>query len=221
MQYCSKCKVSIETPHKRCPLCQGKLEGEDEEESKLFPDLSGEKSRVFLGFKVFTFCCIAILVLGLAVNLMFPAPVFWAGFLAAAVVCMWILTAAAFIKRRNLLKNTLWQMVLLCVVFLFWDFLTGYRGWSLEYGIPVVILLVFPVLTVIVKLMKLPASYYMIYYLLACAAGLLQLLFWPAGLVQMHRVCVLCGAVSALVFAGLGIFQGKYVWEEMRKKTHM
>ena len=112
-------------------------------------------------------------------------------------------------------------MVLLCVVFLFWDFLTGYRGWSLEYGIPVVILLVFPVLTVIVKLMKLPASYYMIYYLLACAAGLLQLLFWPAGLVQMHRVCVLCGAVSALVFAGLGIFQGKYVWEEMRKKTHM
>ena len=86
MQYCSKCKVSIETPHKRCPLCQGKLEGEGEEESKLFPDLSGEKSRVFLGFKVFTFCCIAILVLGLAVNLMFPAPVFWAGFLAAAVV---------------------------------------------------------------------------------------------------------------------------------------
>ena len=44
MQYCSKCKVSIETPHKRCPLCQGKLEGEGEEESKLFPDLSGEKS---------------------------------------------------------------------------------------------------------------------------------------------------------------------------------
>ena len=37
MQYCSKCKVSIETPHKRCPLCQGKLEGEGEEESKLFP----------------------------------------------------------------------------------------------------------------------------------------------------------------------------------------
>lgn len=33
MQYCSKCKVSIETPHKRCPLCQGKLEGEGEEES--------------------------------------------------------------------------------------------------------------------------------------------------------------------------------------------
>ena len=99
-------------------------------------------------------------------------------------------------------------MVLLCVVFLFWDFLTGYRGWSLEYGIPVVILLVFPVLTVIVKLMKLPASYYMIYYLLACAAGLLQLLFWPAGLVQMHRVCVLCGAVSAC-FCGAWDFPGE------------
>ena len=137
------------------------------------------------------------------------------------MTCMWILTTVAFVKRRNLLKNTLWQMVLLCGVFVFWDFLTGYRGWSLEYGIPVVILAVFPVLTVMVKLMKLPAAYYMIYYLLTCAAGLLQLLFWAVGLIEMHRLCVLCGAVSALVFVGLWIFRGKYVVEEMRKKTHM
>ena len=221
MQYCSKCRVFIENPHERCPLCQGKLEGEAKEEEKLFPDLTEQKNRLFLGFRMFTFCCIALIVLGLATNVMFPMKIFLAGFLAAAVTCMWILTTVAFVKRRNLLKNTLWQMVLLCGVFVFWDFLTGYRGLSLEYGIPVVILAVFPVLTVMVKLMKLPAAYYMIYYLLTCAAGLLQLLFWAVGLIEMHRLCVLCGAVSALVFVGLWIFRGKYVVEEMRKKTHM
>ena len=119
MQYCSKCRVFIENPHERCPLCQGKLEGEAKEEEKLFPDLTEQKNRLFLGFRMFTFCCIALIVLGLAVNVMFPMKIFWAVFLAAAVACMWILTTVAFVKRRNLLKNTLWQMVLLCGVFVF------------------------------------------------------------------------------------------------------
>lgn len=55
MQYCSKCKVSIETPHKRCPLCQGKLEGEGEEENKLFPDLSGENPEYFWDLRCLPF----------------------------------------------------------------------------------------------------------------------------------------------------------------------
>ena len=70
MQYCSKCRVFIENPHERCPLCQGKLEGEAKEEEKLFPDLTEQKNRLFLGFRMFTFCCIALIVLGLAVNVM-------------------------------------------------------------------------------------------------------------------------------------------------------
>lgn len=86
---------------------------------------------------------------------------------------------------------------------------------------PVAILLVFPVLTTLVKIMRLPASDYMIYYILACAAGILQLLFWVVGLVEMKVLVILCGAVSALILAGLMIFQGRNFWEELRKKTYM
>lgn len=221
MQYCKRCRVMIENPSERCPLCQGELDGEPEKDGQLFPDLTRERSMKDLGFRIFTFFCAALIIVGLAVNFIIPSRVFWAGFEAAAVVCMWILTAVAFVKRRNLLKNTLWQMVLLCGISLFWDFLTGYRGWSLEYAIPIVILVVFPVLTVIIKLMKLQVSYYMIYYIMACIAGILQMIFLVAGLVKMRIPSVLCGAVSALVLTGLLIFQWKNFWEEVKKKMHM
>lgn len=221
MQYCKRCRVHIQTPAVRCPLCRGKLEGEPERDGQMFPDMTENKSRIALGFRIFSFCCVAIMIVSLMVNVIFPGEVFWAGFVAAAVVCMWLLTAAAFVKRRNLLKNTMWQMVLLWGIFLFWDFLTGYRGWSLEYGIPVAILVVYPVLTVIVKLMKPPVSYYMIYYILACCAGILQMLFLIGNLLETRIPSVICGAVSALILAGLLIFQGRNFWEEVRKKVHM
>ena len=187
----------------------------------MFPDVTRTTSAIELGFKIFTFVCVAMVILGFAGNLILKSEVFWAGFVAAAVGCMWVLTAVGIRKRRNLLKNTLWQMVLLWGVFLFWDFLTGYRGWALEYAVPIVILLVFPILTVMVRVMKLPAAYYMIYYILACSAGLLQMLLLVTGWLTMQIPCVVCGAVSALILVGLMIFQGRHFWEEIKKKVHM
>lgn len=221
MQYCKRCKVQVLSPSRRCPLCQGSLEGEPEKEGQMFPDMTRGRSMMSLFWKIFNFFCVAVVVIGVAVNLMIPSRIFWAGFLAAAVLCMWILTAVAIFKRKNLLKNALWEMALVSGFCIFWDVLTGYKGWSLEYGVPVAILLVFPVLTTLVKIMRLPASDYMIYYILACAAGILQLLFWVVRLVEMKVLVILCGAVSALILAGLMIFQGRNFWEELRKKTYM
>ena len=209
MQYCRRCKAWIENPARRCPLCQGVLEGEPEPEGQLFPDVTRTTSRIEFGFRVFTFVCVALAVVGCAANMIFLSQVFW------------VLTAVGLRKRRNLLKNTLWQMVLLSGIFLLWDFLTGYRGWSLEYAIPIAILLVFPILTVMVKVMNLPAVYYMVYYILACGAGIFQLLLLPVGILKMEIPCILCGTVSCLVLAALVIFQGKSFWDEVKKKVHM
>ena len=73
----------------------------------MFPDMTRGRSMMSLFWKIFNFFCVAVVVIGVAVNLMIPSRIFWAGFLAAAVLCMWILTAVAIFKRKNLLKNAL------------------------------------------------------------------------------------------------------------------
>lgn len=221
MQYCERCKVTIVNPSGRCPLCGGQLEGEPEPDSRMFPDCTREYSVIDRGFRVFTFICIALVLISLAVNFVFPTEIFWAGFVTAAIACMWVLSAVALQKRRNLLKNTLYQMILLCGVFVLWDFLTGYKGWSLDYAVPIVILAAFPILTVMVRLLKSPVSYYMIYYILACGIGILPMIFLAAGLVKMRIPSVLCGTVSVLILAGFIIFQSRNFWEEIRKKMHL
>lgn len=90
MQYCKRCKVRIVNPSRRCPLCQGSLDGEAEPDGELFPDVTRTTSSIEFGFKVFTFVCVTLVVVGCAVNLIFMTQVFWGGFVAAAVGCMWI-----------------------------------------------------------------------------------------------------------------------------------
>lgn len=221
MQHCSRCNVQIMGPAARCPLCQGALEGTPDTEEKMFPDMSRMQSRMMLGFKVFTFLCIAVVVLAGAGNLLFPGRIFWAGFVAAAAACVWVLTAVAFRKRRNLLKSSLWEMLLLWGMFLMWDVLTGFDGWSLDYGMPIAVLAAELVMGVTAVVVSMPVSYYMIYFLLAGGAGLVPLLLMVFG--QIHTVLpsVLCGTVSLLLLAGFLIFQGRAVKEEIRKKLHL
>lgn len=208
-------------PADRCPLCQGSLEGTAENEEKMFPDMSRIHSRIMLGFRIFTFLCIAVVILAGAVNLLLADKSFWSGFVAAAVVCIWTLTAVAFRKRRNLLKSSLWEMVLLCGMFFLWDFLTGYDGWSVEYAIPFAVLAAQTIMGIAAAAFRMPVSYYMIYFLLAGAVGLMPPVLLAFGVIHTAPPAVLCGTVSLLILAALLIFQGRSVREEIRKKLHL
>ena len=146
MQYCKRCKITVRNSRRKCPLCQGNLEGNPEEENRMFPDLRRESSRMAMGFRIFSFVCIAVCVAAVSVNWILGFHSFWSGYVLAGVGCMWILSAVAIVKRRNLFKNAVWEAVLLWAVFLFWDFITGWRGWSVDFGIPIVLLAVYAIL---------------------------------------------------------------------------
>ena len=113
MQYCKRCKITVRNPRRKCPLCQGNLEGNPEEENRMFPDLRRESSRMAMGFRIFSFVCIAVCVAAVSVNWILGFHSFWSGYVLAGVGCMWILSAVAIVKRRNLFKNAVWELSLI------------------------------------------------------------------------------------------------------------
>lgn len=59
--------------------------------------------------------------------------------MAGGTLTAWILTTVGYKKRRNLLKNALWQLILISAGLIIWDFATGWRGWSLDIALPAAI----------------------------------------------------------------------------------
>lgn len=182
-----------------------------------------EKKTVYEGaqfFKIFSFSCIAAIVACMMVNYIFTPTLYWSVFVAGGTLSMWIALAVGFFKRHNLLKNGIWQMLVIPAVCIIWDYFTGWHGWSLDFVMPCVYLAVQISMIIITKIQKLPVEAYMIYYIMACILGLLPAFLLCFRTAQFTPFVIVCSGLSFLWLMALLIFKGKYLFAELYKKLH-
>lgn len=171
-------------------------------------------------FKWFSFSSIAAVVIAVMVNMIFTPKLYWSVFVAGGAVSMWAALAIGFYKRHNLLKNGIWQLIILSTACILWDRFTGWQGWSLDYAFPAICLTILVSLQVIARIQKIPAQEYLIYYILAGLFGMVPFILMLCGLVHVAYLSVLCSGLSFLFLVGMLIFKGKDIMAELHKKMH-
>ena len=77
-------------------------------------------------FQLFTFLCIAAAVLCGMINYLTAETLNWFWFAGAGCLCTWLIVTVAYRKRRNLLKNEMWQLLLVTAIAVLWDIFTGF-----------------------------------------------------------------------------------------------
>ena len=92
--------------------------------------------------QTFSFLCLAIAVICGMINFMMADVLNWFWFAGAGCACAWLVVMVAYYKRRNILKNEMWQLLLISVIAILWDRFTGWKGWSVDFVIPFGILAV-------------------------------------------------------------------------------
>lgn len=173
-------------------------------------------------FKMYTFLSIVAAVIALCVdysgNRQFDISFMICGGIASA----WFASAMSFHKRHNLLKNLMWQLVIITNVCLVWDILMGWIGWSITFVYPVTSIAVLGAMFVVSKIYKREAMDYMIYVIMAAGYGLISsLIFILMGFVEFVIPSVASVGVSIIVFAALALFKWNEVREELEKKLHV
>ncbi len=223
MKYCEKCKVHVTGSWKVCPLCQRPLTDDDSSLGKKdpFPFIPTVYHEFNLFFRILILASISVGIISFAVNFLFPDSGFWSLFVAAGIACAWISLATAVRKRRNIPKTILYQVVLLSVFALLWDLLTGWRGWSLDYVIPILCLGAILVMAVTIKVMRQYISDYLIYFAMEAIFGVIPVLFLLLGILNTSIPCVICVAGSLIALASLWVFSGKNLWEEFKRRLHL
>ncbi len=191
-------------------------------EENTFPgQRENNRNAVRKFFETFTFICVAIAVVCGMVNYMLNDHLSWSLFVGAGCFCTWLVVTVAYGKRRNILKNLMWQLLIITVAGLLWDCFTGWRGWSVDYLLPLASLVVLCSMLVITKVKKLEKSEYLFYLIEAGLFGWIPSILLFAGAVQVTYPSVLCGGISFLVIVGLFIFQRKEFIKEFHKKLRM
>lgn len=181
------------------------------------PNYEGKKV-----LQIFTFCCIAAIVISMMTDIIISPGVHWSVFVASGCVTMWLTMAVGYVKRFNLLKNAAWQLLIMSGICVLWDLGTGWRGWSVNIGIPDICLLIQVVMLIISRIRSLSPREYMIYYVMAAVYSMiLPLILLVTGVIHYRTPSVICIGCSFLLLIGLILFKRKEFKEEMHKKFHV
>lgn len=185
-----------------------------------FPE---RKKTVYKGlkfFQCFSFACIAAACICVMTNIIFTPNSRWSVFVIGGALSMWGTLAIGFFKRHNLLKNGIWQMIILPLVCIVWDICTGWHAWSVDYVMPGVYLTIQISVMIITKLQKLSVEEYMIYHVMAGLLGLLPGVLALFHVPRFNLLCVLCSGISFMWLIAMLIFKRKELFAELQKKLH-
>jgi len=218
---CEKCGVRVTGSPPCCPLCQGPLAGEPDGTGDVYPDIpfAGKPHQLLfrllvLGTVTAAVACIVIL---------FCLPEHSAAALSglAGLASGWLTVGIAVKKRSKPLKAVFWQVCLLSLLALAWDHGTGWRGWSLDYVLPVLYLCTMLAMAVTARLLHLSSSDYLLYLFLNILLGLVPLALLRYGVLRVVYPAVACAAVSLVLLAALILFEGPALKSELLRRLHL
>ncbi|MCQ4636332.1 DUF6320 domain-containing protein [Anaerovorax odorimutans] len=220
MKYCEKCKVQVRGDMKRCPLCQRMLVGEAEG-GPLYPEVRTMYRQYRHFFKILIFSTIVAAVAACAVNLLLPQSGHWALFVVIGIAGLWISMYFAVHQRNSLPKNITYQAIFISVFSVIWDLVTHWHGWSINFAIPCTFAVAIISMTVLGRLMKIPAGEYLICLIIDIIFGFIPIVFYAIGIVDVKIPSIICISCSIISLAGIIVFQGDEIRRELTRRFHL
>lgn len=147
---------------------------------------------------------------------MFTQSGWWSLFVLGGIACLWISLYFIIQKRANISKTITYQVILISLFSVVWDALTGWRGWSIDYVIPIVCASSMLTVGIITKVKKVPKEDYMIYFVLEALFGIIPIIFFLTGILNTVYPSLICIALSLIFFAALFIFTGPSIIAELK-----
>lgn len=221
MSRCKKCNVIILDDTDRCPLCKNVLESGDEPNVDAYPNAIGVNRRFRLLENILLFLSIVSGCLMVAINHITNPDVAW-----SLVACLILAYANAVLRMAILGKSgymfkTLTLVILAVLMLLGIDYLTGYRGWSLDYVLPLGILLIDLTLLILTLVNRRNWQSYMMAQILAILLSLIPVGLRLGGIIKFPYLVWIAFATSVFLFLGTLIIGDRRARTELKRRFHV
>ncbi len=167
------------------------------------------------------FISISVVVISFSAYLVFPTDINWPLLVVFGLASTWISLLVIIRKRHNIPKTILWQVVIVTLLSLFWDWETGWIGWSVDYVIPITYVAAMLVMYVSARIMRLSVRDYITYALLDGSFGIIPIAFiifnWASTIIPS----IICTASSLIFLSAIFIFHGESIKVELDKRMHI
>ncbi|MFT3886772.1 MAG: DUF6320 domain-containing protein [Arachnia sp.] len=221
MRRCLECGVDIEGPWDACPLCGASISGAATPSPLPVVALRFSRRRLL---RVLFAVSLAVIAVSFAAQFLLGPQASGIGLFRSAwlgISAMWLVVLMAVRKRRNVAKSTVYLVVLVGLVCVYWDYLTGWRAWSLTYAVPIVCAAAIVALQIAVWALRTEVGEHVVYTALAVLLGLLPVAFLVFGAVTSPLPSAACGVLAFFALVRLQVTRGPDVRHELAKRLHL
>lgn len=226
MKWCEHCKVHVDTERKICPLCFNLLTIETEEEHfSSYPKRKTSEKKTSFWYRLLIFISIVAILASVIVNLAThkDGHTWWSLYVVVGVLYLFSLARGTLYARINVSKKLLFQEIVVSLLLIAIDVLSGNKGWALAIVVPAVCVATNTafISIVLTNRKNLGDSFIAVFLsiILGCVPFLLQLfgvIKWKVLWAPLSS----CG-YSGVILLGFLIFGWQEITEELKKRLHI
>ncbi|MDD6482283.1 MAG: DUF6320 domain-containing protein [Lachnospiraceae bacterium] len=221
MNKCQKCHVLILDDSERCPLCQHILQSDGEKMESAYPNAIGMTKKFRFLENLFLFLSILTEFILLVINYNANPKFLWSLVVGLILLYANVVVRMAIVGKSGYMFKTLSLVILAIVVLLGIDYLTGYRGWSLNYVFPGGILVIDLALFILMLVNRRNWQSYMMPQIFSILLSLIPVILRMAGVIGFPYLVWIAFAVSVFLFLGTLILGDQRARTELKRRFHV
>ena len=220
MGKCKNCRVEILDETEYCPLCNSVLEHSGEFEN-MYPDARVAMKKLLIISRIYLFCGIIASLVLVLINYLTNTSIWWSAICALGILFGYLVLRYAIIGKSGYRTKTLVLATIAVLAIIAIDFITGYRGWSVDIGLPAGILVMD---LLIIGSMVFNHRNWQSYIMPQIITILLSIIPVILNVFQLERnryMAFLPLAVSSAIFLGTMIIGGRKAKTELKRRFHI
>lgn len=224
MNKCKRCGVWVADDSTVCPLCDMVLHGTSEEDvSVSYPDVRVKTRKLKRISRIAMYFALLIEIFLVVVNYYTYSRThtWWSAISGGAIIYLIFTVRDILNKRTGHIRKIYVQMIGLIALIVCIDLTLGFSGWSLEYGLPCVILGID--LTIILCMIINYANWqnYLVMQIFTVLLGGLDMIFYLTGVVEGMVLPWVALGVSVVLWTGTLIIGDRKAANELKRKFHV
>lgn len=220
MSRCRNCNVEILDETEFCPLCHSVLE-QTEELENMYPDARHKTQKLKFATRLYLFCAIVVEFVLLMIDFNGENQVHWSVLVGLGLLYVYTVLRYAVLGKSGYRAKTIVLVLLAVLLTVAVDFITGYRGWSVDYVASGGILLVDVAIIALMIFNRRNWQSYMMWQITMILFSIIPAVLYWLGIENNVYMAFLPLVVSAFLFLGTLMIGGRRAGQELYRRFHI
>ena len=220
MSRCRNCNVEVLDESEFCPLCHSVLEQTDALEN-MYPDARLKTQKMKFATRLYAFLSLVAEFILLLIDFNGDNQVHWSLLAGLGFLYVYTVLRYAVLGTSGYRAKTIVLVILAVLITVAIDFVTGYRGWSVDYVISASILLVDTAIIVLMIFNRRNWQSYLMWQITMILFSIVPAILFLTGIVNKFGMAFLPLVISVFLFIGTVMIGGRRAMQELYRRFHI